>query len=248
MTLLGWAILALLGLTLLGFASRKLLDNPREDVETGLLFLIGRTYVRLVHHLRVEGLEHVPAGRTPGPLVVVSNHTAGVDPVLVQANCPFEIRWLMAEDMRLPGAEWFWTWAGIISVKRTSSSEVQGLRSALRVLASGGVIGIFPEGGLERPTRHVLPFSPGVGLLVKKSRARVLPVVVDDTPQTDPAWSSLWQSSRASVRYMAPIDYTNSEMSGTEIAEDLRERYLKWTGWPRNDHPVEPDPTHPGQK
>ena len=54
-----------------------------------------------------EGAENIPSWHPgdplPGPLVVVGNHTAGIDPLLVQSACIFEIRWLMLSEMMVGG-------------------------------------------------------------------------------------------------------------------------------------------------
>jgi 1-acyl-sn-glycerol-3-phosphate acyltransferase len=226
-----WVLFALIAVLALGLFSRWLLNNPRQTVDGGLIFHAVRIYSRLFHHLRVEGREHIPRDRHPGPLIVVMNHTAGVDPVLVQAACPFFVRYVMAEDMRLPRYEWLWKWATVIFVDRVKRTA-QGTREALRHLAEGGVLGIFPEGGLERPPCHILPFEPGIGLIVRRTGARVLPVVIDGTPQVDPAWASLWTSSHSRLRFMQPISYRGSKLSAGEIAGDLQRRFASWTGWP----------------
>jgi 1-acyl-sn-glycerol-3-phosphate acyltransferase len=142
----------------------------------------------------------------------------------------------MARDMRLPAAEWFWGWSQVIAVDR-DGREVAAARQAIRHLRAGGVIGIFPEGNLERPARHILPFLPGVGLIIAKTGARVLPVLIDDTPQVDPAWSSLWRASRATVRFLPQICYADSGLGPVEIASDLRGRFLEASGWPACDEP-----------
>lgn len=222
--MLGWALVA-----------RRLLDNPREDVETGAFWHLCRGYVRLWHGLRVEGRERVPLARFPGPLVVVCNHTAGVDPLLVQSVAPFEIRWMMGKDMMAALLAGFWRWSGVIEVDRLGTDR-RSAREALAHLKAGGVLGVFPEGRLERPSRHVLPFLPGVGLIVARSGARVLPFVVDGTPEVGPAWASLIKPSRSRVRVMEPIDYQG--MDAGAIVEDLRRRYVAWTRWPREDHPA----------
>lgn len=221
--MLGWALIA-----------RRLLVNPRGDVETGIFWHLCRWYARLWHGLRVEGLENLPTELHPGPLVVVCNHTAGVDPLLVQSVALFEIRWMMGKDMMAPALAGFWRWSGVIEVDRLGTDR-RSARDALAHLKSGGVLGVFPEGRLERPPRHVLPFLPGVGLIVARSGARVLPFVVDGTPDVGPAWASLIKRSRSRVRVMPAIDYAGVDAGA--IVEDLRRRYVHWTGWPREDHP-----------
>lgn len=233
------AIAISLGILLgLGLLARWLMDNPRGDLETGLYLKVASGYARFYHNLRVTGMPHIPQERNPGPLIVVANHSAGIDPVLIQVVCPFEIRWIMALDMRLPAFEWFWTWAGIISIPR--GNELGATREAIRHVkhgdnGEGGVLGIFPEGAIERPERQILPFLRGVGLIIKKSNALVLPVIIEGTPQVDPAWASLWRPSRSRLTFKQPIDYRDSTLTPDEISADLRRRYLEWTGWPANE-------------
>lgn len=221
------------------FLARSIMDNPRGTLEAGLLMLLIRVYTRLVHRLRVEGGEHIPRQRHPGPLVVVVNHSAGVDPLLVQAACPFEIRWMMAEDMRLPSLNWLWGWLGVIFVHR-ARPDFAGTREAIRHLLAGGVLGVFPEGGLERPPQQILPFMPGVGGIIRRTGAPVLPVVVSGTPQVDPAWASLWCPSRARVRFGPIVDFRGRQMTAEQITAELRQLFLTMTGWAANDNP------HPG--
>ncbi|MBX3364703.1 MAG: 1-acyl-sn-glycerol-3-phosphate acyltransferase [Phycisphaeraceae bacterium] len=227
-----WIILAVVTVCAWAFVARRIFHNPWGDVEGGLLWVFGLLYVRAVHRLAVHGEENVPHAKTPGPLIIIANHTAGIDPLLIQSACPFPVRWMMAIDMRLPALEWFWKWIGIIDVDREGGASVTAVRDSMRHLRGHGVLGIFPEGQLERPARHLLPFQPGVGTLVQKTGALVLPVIIDGTPQVDPAWASLWRRSRSSIRFMPMIDYRGTSLTGEQIAQDLRDRFLAWTGWP----------------
>jgi len=239
----GWLIIIALvvgGLVVTGLLCRWLLDNPRHDVTTGIMFHAVRLYSRRTHRLRVEGGEYVPESREPGPYIVVANHTSGVDPLLIQAGCPFEIRWLMAQDMRVGFLEPLWRWARVIFIDR-EAPNLTPLREALRHLRDGGVIGIFPEGGIERPSRAVLPFMRGVGVLIKRSGAPILPVLIRGTPEADTAWGSLTTSSSSTIRFLQPVLYDLKNERPDEIAEDLRERFMEWSGWPANDEPASAD-------
>ncbi|MBC7771781.1 MAG: 1-acyl-sn-glycerol-3-phosphate acyltransferase [Pyrinomonadaceae bacterium] len=243
--------LSLLGVAWLALAliAGPLLNNPRGEVITGLAYLSTRIYVRLVHRLRIVGIEHVPISRTPGPLVVVANHTSGVDPMLIQSAVTFEIRFMMARDMQPAILEPLWKWMGVIGVDRSAPhGDTRAARDAIRFLQStgevgpagvvnSGVIGIFPEGGIERPPRQLLPFLPGIGLLIHKSGARVLAVVIEGAPNSSSAWGSLFMRSRASLRFLPLIDYKAAGMKPAEIAGDLQNRFLAATGWDLNARP-----------
>jgi len=228
---------ALILWVLIAAAAQALTRNPRCEPVAGLTLLFIRAYARWFHRLRVVNLEHVPASMQAGPLIVVCNHTAGVDPLLVQAAARFEIRWMMARDMQPRFLGWLWDFTGVIPVNR-AGADMTAARQALRYLAHGengcgGVIGIFPEGGIERPARVVLPFQPGVGLLIHKSGAPVLQAIIDGTPQTPTAWGSLFQRSTrvVSVTFLPVKDYRQTGLGAAAIAIDLRERLVSHTGW-----------------
>lgn len=146
----------------------------------------------------------------------------------------------MAEDMRAPQLEWFWKWQNVIFVGKPGN-EALGLRPALKHLRAGGVVGIFPEGGIERPVRQILPFYPGLGALVVRTGARVLPVLVEGTPQVDPAWASLWRSSHSSVTFGPILEGLSG--SPADVSEQIRQHFLDWSGWQRNDTPAVVDAT-----
>lgn len=231
-----WVIAALVLWLCWAWIARKIMDNPRGDFETGVFWRAIQLYARLVHRLNIRGIENIPTAANPGPLLVVSNHTAGVDPILVQSACPFFIRWMMAADMQIPALAGLWAWTEVIGVDR-DGREIAAAREAIRHLRTAGVIGIFPEGNLERPAQHILPFLPGVGLIIHKTGARVLPVVIEGTPQVDPAWSSLWKRSRATIRFLPVLSYDDADMRAGDIAADLRARFLEASGWPACDEP-----------
>ncbi|MBX3406545.1 MAG: 1-acyl-sn-glycerol-3-phosphate acyltransferase [Phycisphaeraceae bacterium] len=216
-------------------------DDGRPDLWAGLAMLFIVLYARLVQRLRIEGREHAPKGRRVGPLVVVANHTAGVDPLLIQAALPFEVRWMMARDMQHQALAWLWEFTGVIGVTRLDAAEggevVSGgrrgsdstaAREAIRHLQAGGVIGVFPEGRIIGRGR-VGEFLPGVGLLVSRTGARVLQAVIDGTAETGSAWGSLVLPGRARVRFLPLLEYRDAKAA--EIAADLRARLIAETGW-----------------
>lgn len=243
---LGWGLIAL-GRCLPWFER-----GPRPGEPTfNMGWRLCRLYAKSLHRLEIRGHEHLgDAASREGGLIVVSNHTAGLDPVAIQAAAPFEIRWMMAEDMRLPALEAFWTWLRIIFISREteqdeqaengrSNERAEAVREAIRHVQSGGVLGLFPEGGIERPEKTLLPFMPGLGMIVARTRAPVLPVVIENTPQVDPAWASLWRPSRTRITFHPVIAHEQWRSKGRNIATELRDRYHAWTGWPTTEKAAE---------
>lgn len=243
MSVLAWLAVCTGAILWIGFAAFAAWIT-RAPVRGGefagqFLYRLLQTYSRLMHRVRAEGLEHVPlaADGTPAePLIIVANHTAGIDPLLIQAVLPFEVRWIMAADMRVRALDALWDYAGVIFVDR-QGGEGHSIRAALRHLrdrhpAGPGVIGVFPEGHIERPPRELLAFQEGIGMLAAKGRARVLPVLIDGAPYAQTAWGSLLQPSRSRVRVLPPIDYRETSLKPGQIAADLQRRFADATGWP----------------
>ncbi|GAB4550568.1 MAG: hypothetical protein Tsb0013_12350 [Phycisphaerales bacterium] len=235
--MVGWLVLFVVLWVLvivLSAVSLPLQFRGRDEFHVGLIIAGFRLYARVVHRVRFVGLEHAAyaarAHRGGRPVIVAPNHTAGVDPILVQAGLGFEPRWMMASDMRADGMEWVWDLGRIIFVDR-NGNDARAARTALRHLKDGHALGVFPEGHLERPARTILPFRPGVGLLARGAKALVLPVWIDGTPQKDPAWASLWLPSRSTVTFLEPVDYAGSGLDAQGIADDLRTRLLDASGW-----------------
>lgn len=247
MTAPAWIALAFVAWTLWAILCAWLESGPRPSLVGGVVYHGLGLYARLTHRLRVEGRDLLPPPDAAGPLVVVCNHTAGIDPVLVQVSCPFEIRWVMALDMRAPRLSFVWDWLAVIFVDR-AGRDAAGAREAVRHLRSGGVLGIFPEGRIERPQRQLLPFQAGVGMIIRRSGADALLVSIEGTPTTPTAWGSLWLTSRARVRFLERVSYADTRLGPAEIAEDLRRRFAERTGWEMVDHappPAEAPEAHP---
>lgn len=228
MELWGAAILACWGLWVL-LCGVMVAGNPRDDEATALLVFGIRLYARLFHRMKVEGGGNIPGARTPGALIVVANHTAGVDPFLVQAATPFEVRWMMGEDMMIPLLDPVWAWADVIGVNR-EGKDMAGTREAMRHVKRGGVLGIFPEGRIERPPGTLLPFAPGAGFLIARSKAPVLPVWISGTPDAEEAWGSLYR--RGKVRLVVgPLMHFAHDAAPESVVQTLEAWFRATSGW-----------------
>lgn len=225
-----WIIPAALWLAWAGIC-RWLENNPRGDGFSGLAWHLNHLYCRVFHRLRVSGRENIPLSRRPGALVVVCNHTAGIDPLLVAAAVPFYVRWMMGLDMMLERFRGFWEWVEIIAVNRRGR-DMAGTREAVRHLERGGVLGVFPEGGLERPAGRLRRFHEGVGFIIARTEAPVLPVWIHGTPQVDPAWASLWRRGHAQLTFGPVMHFAGRTLAPAEITREIQEWFERVSGWP----------------
>lgn len=229
---LTWTLIAAGWLAFAGIANAAARAHPARP-GIGIGIQVVRWYARTRHRLRVKGAEHVPTPEAIGTrgLIVTANHEAGIDPLLVQAAMPdggHFIRWVMGRDMREPALDAFWLLAEIIPVDRTGKADVGALREMLEHLHEGGVLGLFPEGRIRKPGQPLGEFQGGLGLLVSRSGALVLPAVIRGVPRAPKAWDSLLMRSASSVEFKPVIDYRAAGMKAGAIAADLHARYAQW--------------------
>jgi 1-acyl-sn-glycerol-3-phosphate acyltransferase len=213
-------------------------QGPNGDAVTGALWRVVRMYAWFVPRTTFVGMDRLRQTIFPGPMIVVSNHTGAVDPLLVQAGCSFHIRWMMASEMMAASLDWLWHYEKPIPVDRDGKDSGPA-REAIRHVLAGGIVGIFPEGRIVQPPRQLRPFFQGVGLIVARSKAPVLLVWVSGTPDTTHKSESLSTPSHARVENIEMIDFKN-ERDAHVIAQKLRNRLAQHSGWPKNDEPQPP--------
>lgn len=158
---------------------------------------------RLWFRLTGVGVEHVPR---EGPLLVAANHLSVLDPPLVGAVLPRELDFMAkAELFRVPGL------AGLIRrlnahpVDR-SGSDAAALRLALRLLAAGRALLIFPEGtrGVEG---RLGPARAGAGMLAAMSEVPVVPTCIRGTGRALPRGAIVPRPVRVTVTFGAPLRF-----------------------------------------
>jgi len=228
------------GVLLFQWLIRRLIaDGPGETWQDFFAWHAVRIFARVVHRVRYEGLEHVPATNHPGPLIVVANHTGSVDPMLLQVGCLFNIRWMMATETMAPSVAWLWKWRKTIAVDR-DGKDLAAAREAIRLIKSGGCVGVFPEGRIVTPPGRVWPFAEGVGLMVSRTKAPVLLAWIRGTPLTTDMKESIFTPSHAVVRFLGVIQFPD-EAKASEITQTLRTRIAEASGWPMTDREGHPD-------
>ena len=122
--------------------------------------------------LEVTGQECVPPY---GPLIVVSNHLSYNDPPALFASLPRSLNYLgKVELFSNPVKRTVMRWVGVFPLDR-SRIGVDGMRTALELLAQDRALVIFPEGriSLDKTLERA---KVGAAFLAIKSQAPILPV------------------------------------------------------------------------
>ncbi|TDA67047.1 MAG: 1-acyl-sn-glycerol-3-phosphate acyltransferase [Clostridia bacterium] len=119
---------------------------------------------------KVRGRENLPRR---GPVVVISNHISLWDPIVVGTALNRRVYFMAKEELfRLPVLGLLIKGLGAFPVHR-GRADLTSLRRALNLLASGQVIGVFPQGG-----RGLKEFRQGAALMAVRARAPIVPVAI----------------------------------------------------------------------
>ena len=179
---------------------------------------------------RAEGLENIP----DGPVVLAANHGSYWDHFFLGIFVQRPINYMTAAEFfpnRWLGG--FMQRVGSFPVQR-GARDLDALETAAAVLARGGLVVIYPEGGVctrgeisERP-------RPGVGGLALRNGAAVVPVAIHPATRLH-KWGFL-KLPRVTVRFGPPLEHVFEADSDRdrdqEAAERIWERIVELYGEP----------------
>ncbi|MBM3840880.1 MAG: 1-acyl-sn-glycerol-3-phosphate acyltransferase [Verrucomicrobia bacterium] len=171
---------------------------------------------------RVFNPERVPR---EGPVILASNHASFLDPPLIGASLPRPINYLARDTLfRFPlvGAV-LRSWNSV-PVDREGGGAA-GLRQILDRLLGGGGIILFPEGTRTRDGR-LQPARSGIGLVVVKSEAPVVPVRVFGTFEAYGRHLRLPRPHRVAVKFGKPLAFAELRAEARSCSKSrLKEIY-----------------------
>ena len=160
-----------------------------------------RALYRFYFGWRVYNAERVPLS---GPVILASNHTSFLDPMLVGSGIRRGINYLARENLfRFPVLGWILHQWQVVPVDREGGGA-KGLKAILDRLLAGGAIILFPEGTRSRDG-NLQPARSGIGLTVIKSTAPVIPVRVFGTFEAYGRHMGLPLPRRVAVKYGRPM-------------------------------------------
>lgn len=148
------------------------LAYPRRRWQRAFLRALGRLVLPLAFKVRLIGEEHCPPS---GPLLVVGNHTAALEAIMMAVFTPWQVELMGAGDIPLDKVSAFvGAIFGFIPVRR-GAVDRPAMNAALDILKQRGVLGMFPEGGIWE-TSGARKAHTGVAWLSYRGRSPVLPI------------------------------------------------------------------------
>lgn len=147
-----------------------------------------------------------------GGAIVCANHSTNLDPVLVAISVKKQVRFMAKKELFSSAfRRYFLNVLGAFPVNR-GENDIKSMKTAIRVVKDGGVLGLFPEG-----TRNIagedMEAKAGVGFIVAKTGKPVIPITIH---------SGMKFRSKIQIKVGKPIDFSAYE--GRKLtSEDYRQ-------------------------
>jgi 1-acyl-sn-glycerol-3-phosphate acyltransferase len=195
--------------------------NPYYWLGYHLTKLLGRIFFRLrvVHRERM--INH-------GPVILAANHQSYLDPPAAGSVSDRPIYFLARRSL-LDG--WFFGWIlpklNVIPVDSETGRDRTALKALIRILRAGQGTLVFPE-GQRTPDGELQPAQPGLGLVIAKTLAPVVPMRIFGAYDAWPIHERWPRPGRVTIVVGEPIYFTQDdiESGGKEVYQRLSQRVM----------------------
>jgi 1-acyl-sn-glycerol-3-phosphate acyltransferase len=168
--------------------------------------------LRIVFRPWADGTDNVPK---EGPAIIASNHLSFSDHFFAPLPLPRKVVFLAKSEyftgrgLKGLASKAFFSGVGQIPVDRSGGeASERALRTGLRVLAQGELLGIYPE-GTRTPDGRLYRGKTGVARLALEARAPVIPcAMIGGFEFQPPGRITPRLSIRPGVRFGQPLDFS----------------------------------------
>jgi 1-acyl-sn-glycerol-3-phosphate acyltransferase len=176
--------------------------------------LIAGPILRTAFRPWVTGEENIPRS---GGVILASNHLSFIDsvflPLVIERRVTFLAKsdYYTARGIKGWAIKNFLKAAGMLPIDRSGGKASEAsLRTGLKVLAEGDVLGIYPE-GTRSPDGKLYRGRTGVARMVLEGGVPVVPVAMTDTEKVMPIGKRLPKVRRVGVVIGEPLDFSRFE-------------------------------------
>jgi len=194
--------------------------NPYYWIGYHLSRLIGRLFFRLriIHRERII---------QTGPVILAMNHQSYLDPPLAGITCDRAIYFLAKRTLiDVPVLGWLLPKLNVIPVNQEGIDR-SALKALIRVLNSGNAALVFPEGA-RTLDGDLQPAQPGLGLVIAKTLAPVVPMRIFGAHESLPRGGGGLHFVPITIVVGEPIFFTAADLGsrGKDLYGRLSQRVM----------------------
>jgi cytidylate kinase len=168
--------------------------------------------------LRIYGRENVPRG---GAYILAGNHQSYLDPVFCGVGIRRRLTFVARDTLfRYRLFAWLIHSLNAIPIER-GKPDVSAIKAFIARLRKGEAVCLYPEATRTYDGR-IIPFKPGFGLLCRRAKASVVPVLVDGAFECWPRQRKFFVPGRVTIWYGKTLDpETLRTMTNEQLADYL---------------------------
>ena len=194
--------------------------NPWYFVIYNLTRFIARVFFRfrVIHPERVI---------QEGPVILAMNHQSYLDPPFAGIGCQRAIYFLARKTLRdIPLLGWILPKLNVIFVDQEGSDR-SALKAVIRILRENQGALVFPEGS-RTLDGNLQPPQPGIGLVIAKTRAPVVPMRIFGAHEALPRGGGKLRFCPVTIVVGEPLRFTAADLEGNnrEIYPRLSQRVM----------------------
>ncbi|HSK27821.1 MAG TPA: lysophospholipid acyltransferase family protein [Jiangellales bacterium] len=170
--------------------------------------------LKVVYRPWVEGAENVPA---EGGAIMAGNHLSVIDsfflPLVIERRMTFLAKddYFTGKGLKGSFKRFFFSGTGQVPVDRSGGKASEAaLRTGLRILNNGWLLGIYPE-GTRSPDGRLYRGKTGVARMALEARVPVLAVAMIGTEKMQPPGRVIPKIMRPGIRIGRPMDFSRYE-------------------------------------
>jgi 1-acyl-sn-glycerol-3-phosphate acyltransferase len=148
-----------------------------------------------------------------GPVILATNHQSFFDPPLAGNAADRAIYFLAKKSlMDVPILGWLLPKLNVIPVN-LEGGDRSALKALIRVLSAGDCALVFPE-GTRTPDGNLQPAEPGLGLIIAKTRAPVVPMRIFGAFDAWPIGGKIRLGPKITIVVGEPIYFSENDFVG----------------------------------
>ena len=183
---------------------------------------IGRPIVKLLYRAQYIGRDNIPQ---KGSVILAGNHTNNRDALLMIAGPNRIVHTLSKKELfNTRFKNFFFRSMGCIPVDR-SIHDKNAKNEAIDILNNGKVIGIFPEGTVNKTKDELLPFKYGAVSFASKTNSYIVPFAI----------TGKYKLFRKSIKITYGKPYKTKSNDLTKENNILRDKILDLKGRDNNE-------------
>ena len=162
-----------------------------------------------------------------GPVIVAMNHQSYFDPPLAGNDCDRAIYFLARRSLlNVPILRWLLPKLNVIPVNQEGIDR-SALKTLIQVIKAGNGALVFPEGS-RTLDGNLQPGLPGIGLIIAKTLAPVVPMRIFGAHEAWPRGGGRMRFHPITVVVGEPIHFTASDLQdrGKDVYAQLSQRVM----------------------